>query len=161
MRQAPVGELHSLQIPDSQWDTLSVDLAMELPLSSGHDAVMTVVELVSKRVHFIPMHMTVTAEGAARLFLHQVWKLHGLPKCVVLDRRPQFITRFTRELYRLLGIKLASSTAWHPQANGQMEHVNQELDQYLQLFVNEQQDDWYNLLPMVEFQHNNHIHSIT
>jgi len=42
-----------------------------------------------------------------------------------------------------------------------MECINQELDQYLQLFVNKQQDDWYNLLPMAEFQHNNHVHSTT
>jgi len=161
IRQAPVGELHPLWIPDSQWDTLSVDFIVELPLSSGHDAVMTVVDLVSKRAHFIPTHMTVTAEGAARLFLHQVWKLHGLPKCIISDRGPQFIACFTRELYRLLGIKLASSTAWHPQTDGQMERVNQELDQYLWLFVNKQQDNWYDLLPMAEFQHNNHVHSAT
>jgi len=131
IRQAPVSELHPLRIPDSRWNTLSVDFVVELPLSSRHDAVMTVIDSVSKRAHFIPTHMTVTAEGAARLFLHQVWKLHGLPKHVVLDCGPQFITRFTKELYQLLGIKLASSTAWHPQTNGQTEHVNQELDQYL------------------------------
>jgi len=105
--------------------------------------------------------MMVTAEGAARLFLHQVWKLHGLPKYVISDRRPQFVACFTRELYRLLGIKLASSTAWYPQTDGQTECVNQELDQYLQLFVNKRQDNWYDLLPMAEFQHNNHIHSTT
>jgi len=161
IRQALVGELHPLRIPDSRWDTFSVDFVVELPLSSGHDAVMTVVDSVSKRAHFILTHTTVTAEGAARLFLHQVWKLHGLPKCIVSDRGPQFVACFTRELYRLLGIKLASSTAWHPQTDGQTERVNQELDQYLQLFVNERQDDWYDLLPMVEFQHNNHVHSAT
>ena len=65
---------------------------------------MTVMDAVSKRVHFIPMHMTVTAEGAARLFLHYIWKLHGLLKHVVSDHRPQFIALFTKELYRLLGI---------------------------------------------------------
>jgi len=140
---------------------LSVDFVVELPLSSGHDAVMTVVDLMSKQAYFIPMHTTVTAEGAARLFLHQVWKLHGLPKCVISDHGPQFVACFTQELYCLLEIKLASSTAWHPQTNRQMEHVNQELDQYLQLFVNKQQDDWYDLLPMVEFQHNNHVYSAT
>jgi len=138
-----------------------MDFVVELPLSSRHDAVMTVVDLVLKRAHFIPMHTTVTAEGAARLFLHQVWKLHGLPKCVVSDCGPQFIVCFTKELYHLLGIKLASFTAWHPQTNGQMERVNQELDQYLRLFVNKQQDDWYDLLPMAEFQHNNHVHFTT
>jgi len=151
IRQAPVGELHPLQIPDSRRNMLSVDFVVELPLSSGHDAVITVVDSVSKRAHFIPTHTTVTAEGAVQLFLHQVWKLHGLPKCVVSDRGPQFVARFTRELYQLLGIKLASSIAWHPQTDGQTERVNQELDQYLRLFVNERQDNWYNLLPMAEF----------
>ena len=111
IRQALVGELHPLWIPDSRWDMLSVDFVMELPLSSGHDAMMTVVDLVSKRAHFIPMHTTVTVKGAAQLFLHQVWKLHGLPKYVVSNHGPQFVACFTRELYRLLGIKLASATA--------------------------------------------------
>jgi len=49
--------------------------------------------------------------------------------------------------------------AWHPQTDRQMERVNQELDQYLWLFINKWQDDWYDLLSMVEFQRNNHIHS--
>jgi len=108
-----------------------VDFVVELPLSSGYNAVMTVVDSVSKRAHFIPTHTTVTVEEVARLFLHQVWKLHSLPTCIVSDRGSQFIVRFTKELYHLLGIKLASSTAWHPQTDGQTEHVNQELDQYL------------------------------
>jgi len=138
-----------------------MDFIVELPLSSGHNTVMTVVDSVSKQAHFILTHTTVIAEGAARLFLHQVWKLHGLPKCVISDHGPQFVARFTRELYHLLEIKLASSTTWHPQTDRQTEHVNQELDQYLRLFVNEWQDDWYDLLPMVEFQHNNHVHSTT
>jgi len=134
---------------------------VELPEFSRHDAVMTVVDAVSKRVHFIPMHTTVTAEGAARLFLHYVWKLHGLPKRVVSDCGPQFVALFTKELYKLLGIRLSSSTAWHPQTDGQTECINQELDQFLRLFVNERQNDWYDLLPIAEFQHNNHVHSAT
>jgi len=68
---------------------------------------------------------------------------------------------FTKELYRLLGIQLSSSIAWHLQTDGQTEHVNQELDQFLRLFVNKQQDNWYDLLPIAEFQHNNHVHSVT
>jgi len=72
IRQAPVGKLHPLWIPDSRWDTLSVDFVVELPLSSGHDTVITVVDSVSKQAYFIPTHITVIAEEAARLFLHQV-----------------------------------------------------------------------------------------
>ena len=67
----------------------------------------------------------------------------------------------TQELYCLLGIKLAVTMAYHPQGDRQMEWVNQELEQYLHLFINERQDDWDELLPLVEFQYNNHIHSAT
>jgi len=124
---------------------------VELPESSEHDAVMTVVDAVSKRVHFIPTHTTVTAKGAARLFLHHIWKLHGLPKRVISDRGPQFVALFTKELYRLLDIQISSSTAWHPQMDRQTERVNQELNQFFHLFVNERQDDWYDLLSIAEF----------
>jgi hypothetical protein len=71
------------------------------------------------------------------------------------------VAEFTRELYRLLGITLSTTTAYHPQVDRQMEHVNQELEQYLRVFINEQQDDWDELLPMAEFQYSNHIHSST
>lgn len=55
----------------------------------------------------------------------------------------------------------SSTTAYHPQSDGQTEHVNQELEQYLRLFVSERQDDWDELLPLAEFQYNNHVHSST
>src|SRR6516164_1147768 len=107
------------------------------------------------------MHTTVTANRTARLFLHHIWKLHELPRSVVLDKGPQFIAEFMQELYRMLDIIISSSTAYHPQTDGQTERVNQELEQYLRVFISERQDDWAELLPMAEFQHNNHIHSAT
>jgi transposase InsO family protein len=107
------------------------------------------------------MHTTVTANGTARLFLHHIWKLHGLPRSVISDRGPQFVTEFMQELYHMLNIAISSSTPYHPQTDGQTERVNQELEQYLRVFINERQDDWAELLPIVEFQHNNHVHSAT
>jgi len=103
-RHSFVGELQLLSVPDARWDTLSIDFMVKLPESSRHDTIITVVDSISKRVHFVPMHITVTVEGAARLFLHHIWKLHGLPKCVVSNCGPQFVASFTKELYRLLGI---------------------------------------------------------
>jgi len=95
-----------------------MDFIVELSESSGHNAVMTVVDLVLKRVYFIPTHTTVTVERVAKLFLYYVWKLHRLPRQVVSDRGLQFIILFIQELYRLLRIKLVSSTAWHSQIDG-------------------------------------------
>src|SRR6266581_7454126 len=77
------------------------------------------------------------------------------------DRGLQFIAAFMKELHRLLGIESATSTAYHPQTDRQTERVNQELEQYLQIFVRERQDDWHALLPLAEFSYNNYIHSST
>ena len=136
-RHRPIVELHPLPIPEERWKVVSVDFVVELPESNGYDAVMCVVESTTKRAHFISTHTTVSALGAARLYLHHVWKLHGLPSIVISDRGGQFVAQFTRELYRLLGIKIAASTAYHPQTDGQTERLNQELEQYIRLFVNE------------------------
>jgi hypothetical protein len=64
-RQPPLGELHPLPVPNIRWDMISVNFIVELPDAHGYDAVMNVVNSVSKRAHFIPMNTTITAAGAA------------------------------------------------------------------------------------------------
>ena len=71
-RHHPIGQLHPLPIPSTPWDTISVDFIVELPESSGHDAVMVVVDSVTKRAHFASTLTTITAAGTARLFVQQV-----------------------------------------------------------------------------------------
>jgi len=138
-----------------------MDFIVELPQSAGHDSIMVVVDSITKHTHFVSTVTIISATGAAHLFLNHVWKHHGLPWKVVSDRSPQFVVEFTPELYRLLGIKLAATTTYHSQGDGQTEQVNQELKQYLCLFTNQRQDDWVGLLPCVEFQYNNQVHSST
>jgi transposase InsO family protein len=128
-------------MPNEPWDTISVVFIVELPHSNGYDAIMNVVNGVTNRAHFIATHTTITAVGAACLFLCEVWKHHGTLRIVISDRGPQFVADFTRKLYCLIGIKLATSTTYHPQTDGQTEHMNQELEQFLRLFVNQRQDD--------------------
>jgi transposase InsO family protein len=98
---------------------------------------MNVVNSMAKRMHFIPMHTTITADGAARLYLQDVWKHHGTPRVVLSDIGSQFIAGFMHELYKLLGIKLTTLMAYHPQTDGQTEHTNQELEVYLCIFTNQ------------------------
>jgi hypothetical protein len=124
-----------LETPVAPWDTISVDFIVELPESHGYDTIMNVVNSITKHVHFIPMHTTITAKGATRLYLREVWKHHGTLQVVLSDRGSQFTAGFTCELYKLLGIELATSTAYHPQTDGQTEHVNQELEGYLRIFT--------------------------
>ena len=122
---------------------------------------MVVVDSVTKHSHFVITVTALSATRTAQLYLQHIWKHHGLPKKVVLDRGPQYVAEFMKELYRLLGIKLAATAAYHPQGDGQTEWVNQELEQYLWLFINQRQDNWDDLLPFAEFQYNNHVHTTT
>ena len=80
IRQPPSGELHPLPIPDAPWDTASVDFIVELPESNGKDAIMVVVDSVTKRGHFVSTVTTLSAAGTAQLYLHHIWKHHGLPR---------------------------------------------------------------------------------
>ena len=153
------GELHPVPVPDAPWDTISVNFIIELPESAGYDSIMVTVNSITKRAHFIPT--TLSAAGTAQLSLQHIWKHHSLPQKVVSDHGPQFVAEFMRELYWLLRVKLAATTTYHPQGDGQTERVNQELEQYIRLFTNQRQDNWVGLLPLSEFQYNNQVHSST
>jgi hypothetical protein len=84
-RCKPFSKLHPLAIPEARWEVVSVDFIVELPDSHGFDVTMVVVDSVSKRSHFIPTHTTITALGSTRLYLQNVWKLHGLPNSMLSD----------------------------------------------------------------------------
>jgi len=112
-------------------------------------------------VHFILTTKKTLAKGLARLFRDNVWKLHGLLENIILDRGPQFATGLMRELNRILGIKSKLLTAFHPQIDRQIERVNQELEQYLRMFINHRQEQWPKWLGMAEFVYNNKTHLST
>jgi len=111
--------------------------------------------------HFIATTEKTLAEGLAKLFRDYVWKLHGLPESIVSDRGVQFAAGIMKELNNLLGIQTKLSTAYHPQTNGQTERVNQELEQYLRVFINYRQEQWPDWLGTAEFAYNNKIHMAT
>ena len=98
---------------------------------------MVAVDSVDKQAHFSETLTTVTAVRATNLYLHNVWKLHGLLQKVVSDYGQQFVAAFMKELYQLFGIEAATSMAYHLQTNGQTKWVNQELEQYLWIFIME------------------------
>jgi len=112
-------------------------------------------------VHFISTTKKTSAEGLARLFRDNVWKLYGLPKSIISDRGPQFTAGLMQELNEMLGIKSKLSTAFHPQTNGQTERINQELEQYLRMFIDHRQEQWPEWLGTAEFAYNNKAHSST
>jgi hypothetical protein len=157
----PQGELHPNEIPHKPFQIISVDFLTDLPASQGYDSIMIVVDRFSKRVYTAPCNKALNSEGTARLFKDVVWRYEGLPETVISDRGPQFVSEFTRELYKLLGIRQNLSTAAHAQTDGQTERVNQEIEQYFRIFINGQMNDWAAWLPIAEHCYNNRIHSAT
>jgi len=127
-------------IPEKPWMHILADFITKLPLAQGYNTILVVVDWLTKMVHFIPTTEKMTAEGLAKLFRDNIWKLNGLPKSIISDRGPQFIAGLIRELNQMLGIESKMSMAFYPQTDGQMERVNQKLEQYLRMFIDHQQE---------------------
>ena len=98
-----------------------VDFIMKLLVVAGKDVVLVVCDQLSKMAHFVATREETSAEGLARLFQDNVWKLHGLPESIALDRGPQFAAELTKELNRMLEIRMKLLTTFHPQTDGQTE----------------------------------------
>jgi len=159
--EEPVGKLKLEEVPEKPWMHLTVDFITKLLVVAGKDAILVVCDRMSKMTHFIATTEGTSAEGLARLFQDNVWKLHGLPESMILDWGPQFAAELTKELNRMLGIETKLSMAFHPQTDGQTERMNQELEQYLRLFVEHRQKDWLEWLVSAEFTVNNKAHTAT
>ena len=137
-----VGKLKLSKVLEKLWTHLTVDFITKLPIVARKDAILVVCNKLSKMTHFVATTERTSAEGLARLFKDNIWKLHGLLESVVSDRSPQFAVELTKELNRMLGIEMRLLMAFYPQIDGQTEQINQDLEQYLQFFVDYRQKDW-------------------
>ena len=127
---------------------------MELPQSHSYNSILIAVDCLSKWAHFVTTTSNITLLGVARLFLDGIWKLHGLPKEVISDRGPQFVSNFMLGLSEILRIKVTALMAYHLQMDSQTKRVNQEVEQFLHLFIQQRQDNWYDWLLIAKFAYN-------
>ena len=111
-------------ISEKAWTHISVDFITKLPLAQGYDTILVVVDRFMKMAHFVPTTERTSAEGLARLFRDNIWKLYRLPDSIISDRGPQFVAGIMKELNCMLEIKTKLSTAFHPQTDGQTERMN-------------------------------------
>jgi transposase InsO family protein len=127
----PMGTLQPLPIPAGPWTDISYDMITDLPESNGFDSILTVIDRLTKMAHFVPCRKTMSSDQLADLMMRNVWRLHGTPKTIVLDRGSVFISQITRELSKRLGTQLQPSTAYHPRTDGQSEIAKKVVKQYL------------------------------
>lgn len=101
-----------------------MDFVEGLPTSGLANAILVVVDKFSKFAHFVPLHHPFSVESVAKLFLDNIYRLHGLPLSIISDRDRVFTSKFWRSLFRLAGVELRMSSAYHTQTDGQTERVN-------------------------------------
>src|SRR5437667_7304653 len=113
---------------------------VNLPSSTLNDqkfnSLFVVVDTFSKMCYLIPTTTNVKAEGVAKLYFENIYRLHGLPKAIISNRDTKFTGSFWRTLQKMIGTDLLMSTTAHPQTDGQSERSNRTLLQILRHFVN-------------------------
>ena len=138
------------------FETVAIDFITKLPLSQGYDSILTVTDHdCTKAAIFIPCNKEINAEETAALYMKQVVTNFGLPSKIISDRDPHFVSKFMRELCKLMGIEQNISMVYHPRTDGQSERTNQWVETFLRFVTNYKQDDWARWLPMAQFAHNN------
>ncbi|GJP36238.1 hypothetical protein CLOM_g20769 [Closterium sp. NIES-68] len=161
-KQKKAGLLQPLPVPEQPWQVVSLDFITGLPpTTSGHNAILVVIDKFSKMGHFIPTHTTARTEETAQLFVRYIISQHGIPTTLISDRDPKFTSKFWKELMSLLGTKLAMSSAYHPQTDGQTERLNQIVEQLLRAACKDEISKWDLHLPILEFAYNNATHGAT
>jgi hypothetical protein len=155
----PNGKLFPLPIPGDKWESVSMDFITQLPPTNGtttYDAIVVFVDRLSKMVRIAPTTSNVTAEGTAQLLFDNVFKHHGVPKSLITDRGTQFTAKMFAEFLNMLGTAHHTTTAYHPQSDGQTERTNQTLETMLRHYVgNRAHGDWDTCLAAAEFAINN------
>ena len=131
-----------------------MDFVEGVPRVNGKSVILTVVDRFSKYAHFMPLAHPYTATLVARVFFDEVVRLHGMPASIVSDRDTVFTSSFWRELFRLSGVKLQYSTAFHPQSDGQSEATNKIIMMYLRCLTGDRPRQWLRWLPWAEYCYN-------
>ncbi|GJU82796.1 putative reverse transcriptase domain-containing protein [Tanacetum coccineum] len=158
--QRPSGLLVQPDIPQWQWDNITMDFVTKLPKSSqGYDTIWVIIDRLTKSAIFVPMRETDPLEKLARMYLKEVVTRHGIPVLIICDRDPRFASHFWRSLQKALGTNLDMSTAYHPQTDRQSERTIQTLEDMLRACAIDIGKGWVNHLPLVEFSYNNSYHA--
>lgn len=153
------GLLQPLPVPEQAWHTTSLDFVEGLPKSNGHDVIRVVIDKLLKYGHFLPLKHPFTALQVATVFVDNIYKLHGLPQCIISDRDKIFTSNLWQELFHLTDTQLIMSSAYHPQTDGWTEHLNQCLEAFLRCTVHACPAKWFHWLSLVEFWYNTSFHS--
>ncbi|KAK2885164.1 hypothetical protein Q8A73_021638 [Channa argus] len=160
-KKPPDGLLQPLPIPSRPWSHIALDFVTGLPPSYGNTTILTIIDRFSKAVHFVPLPKLPTATETAELITQHVLRLHGIPRDIVSDRGPQFVSQVWKAFCKALGATVSLSSGFHPQSNGQTERANQSLETALRCVTSSNPATWSSFIPWIEYAHNSLTSSAT
>ena len=139
-----------------------MDFVFVLPIySEGNTGIVVFVDRLSKMAHLAAVPDSIDGKGTAMLFIDRVFRQHGLPLAIISDRDPRFTGKFWISIFKVLGTRLDTSTADHPQTDGQTKRVNRVIGEVLRSVCAESPKTWSSMLPIIEFALNNAVHAST
>src|SRR5215212_1590244 len=150
------GEMKPISPPVEKFSTYTMDFIGPLPtIKNRFNGIMVIVNKLMKFTSITPIKMTFSAEDITRLFFEKIVSRFRMPESLIFDRDPRFTSKFWKSLWEYCQTKLALSTAYHPQTDGQTERANRTLQQVIWSSVNYHRNNWDEYLSAVEFAINN------
>lgn len=153
-RQLPTGLLQPLPLPQRPWSHIAINFVTDLPASNNYNTILTVIDRFSKACRLIPLPKLPTAMQTAEHLCNWVFRIYGLSEDIVSDRGPQFTSRLWSVFFQALNVNVSLTSGNHPQSNGQIERLNQELIRFLRSYCNQHQNDWECYLIWAEYAQN-------
>jgi hypothetical protein len=142
--------MQPLDVPSQVWADISMDFIEGLPKVGSKSVILTIVDRFSKYAHFIALGHSYTAASVAHAFFDGIVRLHGFSTSIASDRDPVFTGNVWRDLFKMAGVTLRMSMAFHPQTDDQSEVVNKVIAMYLRCV------DW---LSWAEYCYNTSFHT--
>lgn len=154
--------LQITSVANAPFEKIYTDFVGEIKPNSheGHKYVMTISCDLSKYIIAVPVY-DCTAQTAARTIVENVCLVFNIPKIMVSDNGPAFVSETFQEMAKLLEIQHVKTAPYHPQSNGSIERYHRTMGQYLRSFIGHQQDDWHRLMPFFMFSYNNTVNTTT
>ena len=149
--------LQPLVVPYQAWQVVTLDFIEWLPKSLHYDSILVVMDKFSKYAHFIKLTHPFTAFKVAKLFMENIYKLHGM--CLDMVSNRDITSQLWQELFKLSSTELRMSSAYHPQSDGQTKRVNQSVESFLRCFIQSCPSKWSDWLHLAEFWYSTNYHS--
>ncbi|GJY61502.1 putative reverse transcriptase domain-containing protein [Tanacetum coccineum] len=158
--QRPSGLLVQPDIPEWEWEKITMDFITKLPkTAAGFDSIWVIVDRLTKSAHFLRIRETDLKKKLTGLYMKEIVERHGIPMSIISDRDSHFTSRVWQSLHKALGMQLNLSTAYHPQTDRQSERTIQTLKGMLRACIIDFGNGWDTHLPLVEFLYNNSYHT--